>query len=235
MPLPFGVADFLEVFARYNQAVWPAQVALELAALWAVVVALRHPGGGTRTIAVILGMLWLWMGLVYHLVFFRAINPAAVAFGAAFVAEGLLLCALPGWRRKVRFGWTPDASGLLGAVLIGYALIVYPLVGYALGHRYPTAPTFGLPCPTTILTLGLLVWARPRPWSLLVIPLLWSAVGASAAVQLGMWEDLGLVAAGSSVLALPLITTGYASRCPEARRAAVPGPPPRVARERPRC
>jgi len=28
---------------------------------------------------------------------------------------------------------------------------IYPAVGFPLGHRYPSWPTFGVPCPTTIL------------------------------------------------------------------------------------
>jgi hypothetical protein len=39
----------------------------------------------------------------------------------------------------------------------------------------------------------------------LVIPLAWSALGASVAVQLGVWEDLGLVAAGGLTFALILL------------------------------
>jgi hypothetical protein len=137
------------------------------------------------------------MGVVYHLVFFRSINPAAVVFGILFILEGVLLIVFGGWLGRLRFAWTPTISGLLGAALISYALLVYPTLTLVLGHQYPAAPTFGLPCPTTIVTLGLLALTSSRPpLSVLAIPLLWSAVGVSAAVQLGIWEDLGLVAAG---------------------------------------
>jgi hypothetical protein len=81
--------------------------------------------------------------------------------------------------------------------LLGYALAVYPLFGWSLGHRYPSSPTFGVPCPTTIATLGLLVWlSPPPPWWLLVVPLLWVVVGSSAAFALGIREDIGLLVAG---------------------------------------
>jgi hypothetical protein len=61
--------------------------------------------------------------------------------------------------------------------------------------------------PTTIFTLGVLLLARPRvaPW-LVAIPFLWSLLGVSAAAQLGIREDLGLVVAG--VLGTALLTWG---------------------------
>ena len=90
-----------------------------------------------------------------------------------------------------------SASGGLeaaaGWALVIYSLVAYPALGYLLGHRYPASVTFGLPCPTTIFTLGVLLWIVPRPsWRLLALPLLWALVGTSAAFQFGMLEDLGL-------------------------------------------
>jgi hypothetical protein len=62
------------------------------------------------------------------------------------------------------------------------------------GHVYPAVPVLGLaPCPTTLLTVGLLLWGRaPVPRAAVVAPLAWSLVGLAAAVNLGMVEDLGL-------------------------------------------
>jgi hypothetical protein len=88
-----------------------------------------------------------------------------------------------------------DFAGIAGGVLIAYALVVYPLVAMRLGHAYPAMPTFGVPCPVTIFTFGLLLWAAPSvPLRLLVIPTLWAGVGISAVVNLGVIEDLGLPA-----------------------------------------
>lgn len=78
-------------------------------------------------------------------------------------------------------------------MLLIYAMVLYPAIGWALGHRYPAAPTFGLPCPTTIATLGLLLWTAERPPVVaVVIPWLWCLIGTIAAIQLGVAEDLGL-------------------------------------------
>lgn len=204
MRLPFTVEQFLGVFRAYNDAVWPAQWALLLAAVTAIAFALRPGGQGGAVASGILAALWLWMGAVYHLGFFRAINPAAAAFGALFVVQAGLLAWLGVRQRRLTYRVRLDAAGVVGGVLLLYALVAYPALAHALGHRYPSAPTFGLPCPTTIFTFGLLVWARPPvPRALVVIPALWAVVGTVAAVRLGMREDFGLLA--GALVALPAL------------------------------
>ncbi|HSJ65240.1 MAG TPA: DUF6064 family protein [Gemmatimonadaceae bacterium] len=203
MQLPFSTHQFFEVFARYNEAVWPAQAALLLLALVAIGAAVRRSGsaGSSRLVAAILAVLWAWMGVVYHIGFFRPINAAATLFGGLFVAQAGLLLWYAMRRDTLRFSPPVGARGAAGAALIAYALVIYPVLGVALGHGYPEAPTFGLPCPTTIFTLGLLLWTiRSAPWPVLVVPIGWAVVGTSAALQLGMVEDLGLPVAAAVVL-----------------------------------
>jgi hypothetical protein len=86
---------------------------------------------------------------------------------------------------------------VVGVAMIVYALVVYPILGTLAGHGYPQLPTFGLPCPTTIFTFGILLLADGRiPHRLLVIPLLWSCLGAFAALRFGIVEDTGLLLSG---------------------------------------
>jgi hypothetical protein len=73
---------------------------------------------------------------------------------------------------------------------------------------------FGVaPCPTTIFTFGILLWAtKPVPGYLLVIPFLWSIVGMSAALNLQVPQDYGLVVAGVLGTTLILIQNRKAKR-----------------------
>lgn len=192
--LPFSRDEFFDVFVAYNDAVWPMQIVLLALALTCAGIA----SGRTSSAAVgaILGVLWAWLGVAYHLAFFRTINPAAWGFGGMFlIAAGVFVrAAITG---RLRFRRPRGIEGALGATLVVYALAGYPLVGWLAGHRFPAAPTFGLPCPTTIFTLGMLILAeRPRPRAVVAIPLLWSAIGSVAAFQLGVTEDFGLLASG---------------------------------------
>jgi Family of unknown function (DUF6064) len=197
MSLPFTVDQFFGVFATYNRAVWPAQVLLYALGLVLAIFGYLGRAHASRLIALGLALLWAWMGGVYQLSFFRRINPAASVFGAAFLLQAVLFGVWGLTRRPGAVGRLSGARVWVGGALLGYALAVYPLLGWLLGHRYPSSPTFGLPCPTTIATLGLLVWvAPPPPWWLLVVPLLWVLVGSSAAFALGIREDFGLLVAG---------------------------------------
>jgi hypothetical protein len=197
--LPFTREQFFEVFTRYNDAVWPAQFllyAVALAALGLVLARQRHAG---RAVSAVLALLWAWMAVVYHLVYFREVNPAATLFGAAF----LLAAALFAWhgvvRGKLEFAWARDARSAAGLLLIAYGLAIYPALAWLLGHRYPAMPTFGLPCPTTLFTLGLLTLLRPPyPRSVFIVPLAWVLVGAHAVFLFGLYEDIGLLAAGAA-------------------------------------
>jgi hypothetical protein len=215
MSLPFTLDQFLDVFRRYNFAVWPAQWILLALGVVAVALAIYDRGAARRWVSGILAALWLWMAVAYHWAFFASINRVAVVFAVAFAIQGALFVWIAFRWPAVSYRPPSTIATILGAILVAYALVVYPAIGYVVGHRYPATPTFGVPCPTTIFTVALLVWASPGlPRRVLIVPLLWSLVGTSAALTLGMVEDFGLfVAAVAAVIWIPL------------RRRAVPNAP----------
>jgi Family of unknown function (DUF6064) len=207
MRIPFSLDAFFGVFTRYNQSVWPMQIVLMALAVAAMVLLCRGRHSESRYISAVLSVLWLWMAIAYHLVFFTEINPAAWLFGVVFLFGAASFLWSGCIRNKLRFVMGGGVRAWLGGLLIGFALVVYPVIGHVLGHRYPAVPTFGTPCPTTIFTLGMLLFAeRPVPKSVFVVPLFWAAVGSMAAFQLGVRQDLGLLAAGSTVLAVTILT-----------------------------
>jgi hypothetical protein len=210
---PFTVGEFFDVFARYNAAVWPMQLVLLALALAALVLVHLREKGSSRAVALILTFLWGWMGLAYHFAYFAAINPAAKLFGTLFLAQAVLFLWLGGFRTRLAFGYRRGLGLIIGWVLIAYSLLIYPILGRFAGHAYMSSPTFGAPCPTVIFTFGLMWFARrPFPRYALVIPLIWSVIGGSAAFTLGVPQDLGLVVAGITGLALLFMRTDEASR-----------------------
>ncbi|HEX5874149.1 MAG TPA: DUF6064 family protein [Pyrinomonadaceae bacterium] len=211
--IPFTVDQFLNVFEQYNVAVWPAQVFFYAIGIVAICLGLSRKKASHRSISLILSLFWIWMGLVYHLWFFSAINRAALIFAALFVLEGILLFIGGVLKDHLKFRFSLDLYGIVGSVFLVYALIMYPALGYWLGHRYPAAPTFGLPCPTTMFTFGMLLWTSRRvPFYVLAIPLAWSFLGFWAAISLGMTEDFGLLAVGLIGASLILFRDAFVSQ-----------------------
>lgn len=196
--MPFTIEEFLAVMEAYNISVWPMQIILNLMAVVALLFLISGRKGKSGIINAVLIFLWLWMGVVYHFMYFTKINPAAYLFGALFILQGLIL-TYSGFLRlnALKYRFYRNFRGLLGMVFLFYSLVIYPLIANDLGHVYPATPTFGLPCPTVIFTFGILLFSiRKVHWYVYLIPFLWSVTGFIAAVELNMREDYSLAIAG---------------------------------------
>ena len=191
------VDQFIEVFHRYNEAIWPLQLVAYALGLMALAFLFSRRPARDRAISAALASFWGFMGVVFMWVFETDIMKAAYVFGALFLAEAALLLWYGVVRGRLSF---ERASGLrlwAGLAMVAYALVVYPIVGAIAGHGYPESPLFGVaPCPTAIFTFGMILASRRFPWTLAVIPLLWAVVGSNAAFRFGIVEDYGLLVAG---------------------------------------
>ncbi|MGD2139379.1 MAG: DUF6064 family protein [Burkholderiales bacterium] len=196
MQPPFTIEEFFGVFRKYNEALWPVQVFLVGLAFAAILLTLRPRRWSGVGISAILTFLWVWVAIAYHLAFFARINLLAYLFSGVSLAGALIFLWQGVVQRRLQFAWTGGGRAYLGAALVMYALVIYPVWSWYAGHHYPYMPTFGLPCPTTIFTIGLLSFlVAPYPRSTLVVPILWCFVGGQAAFLLGVHQDFGLFAA----------------------------------------
>ncbi|QED36933.1 hypothetical protein FK178_04035 [Antarcticibacterium arcticum] len=196
--MPFTIEEFLGVFESYNAAVWPMQIILNLLAVVCLFLLISSLKGKSAVINGVLIFLWLWMGLVYQIMYFTSISSIGFLFGALFVLQALIFSYFAYFRpENLSYRFKLNISGFVGIIFILYSLLIYPVFANDLGHIYPQTPTFGLPCPTTIFTFGILLFSLTRVrWYIMIIPLLWSLIGFSAAYNLGMTEDYFLVFAG---------------------------------------
>lgn len=201
--LPFSVEQFFGVFRLYNTLVWPAQIFLLLLAILAIALIALRRSWSSLAVSAILALLWVWLGVAYHLAFFAAINPLAYGFAALSIVGGSVFAWQGVVRRRLEFAFAKSLRAAIGVTLLAFALVAYPLWATHTGHPYPELPTFGLPCPTTIFTIGLLALASgPSLRAVLAVPILWSVVGSQAAFLLDVQSDLGLLIAGLVAIAL---------------------------------
>ena len=195
--LPFTRQQLLALAAEYNKGVWPVQIGAYVLGLAMILLLFVPSRGRNRIIGVGLAAMWAWTGIVYFWHYFAPLSEAADAFGAAFLLQAALLLYSTAFREHEKFRVSHGARAWVGWSLIGYAMVLYPLIGLGSVHSLAAAPMFGMtPCSVTVFTLGLLLLARPMAWWLLVIPVLWTLLGGSAALLLGVRQDWGLLASG---------------------------------------
>lgn len=195
MELPFSHAEFLEVFAAFNTRFLPV-----LILLWAATAFLflrLHSKGSrqSRWIVLLLIVHWGWAGVVYHWLYFAQINPAALWFGVLFLLQAALLAWYGLVKRRLVF-----VASVSGWPAIGWLFILsglaYPFITPIAGMEYPRLPVFGIPCPTTLITIGaLLMVPREQVRPVAVIPIIWAVIGGSAVFLFRVWPDLLLFAA----------------------------------------
>jgi len=194
MYLPESIQRILFLFEDRTGALGPTlAVAYTLAAAAILLAAWRTRVSG-RAVSGILALMWLSMGALL----LSYLNRGAFIAGILFVVEGILLLLIGVLLGRLSYRPRADAYTIVGAAFIFYALVIYPILVWALGHGYdPSA--FGEYAPRTAaaFTFGILLWAdRKVPWYTIIIPLVWSLCGVLVAYEVDTWEDLGLVIAG---------------------------------------
>ena len=179
------------------------QVLAYVAGLAVCFTVLRQVPHQSRIITGLLALMWSVNGIGYHGLFFSQINPAAYLFAALFLAEALVLLVIGFVVSDLVFKLHRPPWSALGVALVVFSMVIYPSWGWLAGHRYPATPVFGVaPCPTTIFTIGVLLlgsWQKVR-W-LLVLPVLWAAIGGTAAILMAVPQDYGLIVAGLIAIA----------------------------------
>lgn len=199
--IPFSVEQFLDVFGRYNTDLPYIGFAASVAALLSAAAAFTNDRRFRPFTVLVLVFLWAWAGIVYQIGYFAEINTLAYLFGSIFVLQAFLLLYFGLLHGDLQFAFNADVSDFIGVGFILYSIVLYPMLGNLFGHNYPRTPTFGVPCPITIFTFGLLIWnKKPVTLRLLAIPLLWTIIGSTATFLFGIWEDAPmLVAAGATI------------------------------------
>lgn len=193
MKTPFTTEQFLSVFEKYNTAVFPFQWVIILLGVFALLLIHSNHSLKNKFIGSFLGLLWIWMGLVYHIIFFTTINKLAFVFGAAFIVQGLLILINTFLKDKLSFSFSSQTKNYFGYFFILFGLIIYPLISYFIQGSFNRTIALGLPCPSTIFTFGFFMMEGNKlPKYLLIIPSMWAIVGLAAAIQFGIYQDFML-------------------------------------------
>jgi hypothetical protein len=181
----------------YNEATWPVQVVMIVAAAYLTYRVCAKPGPKTDAwMKALLAFAFAWNGTVFFLVFVK--NPISMIIGTPLFVVVSVLFVVDIFAKKTRFRF-PEGAWMRGFTIVWMLLaFLYPLIGWPLGHVYPRVLLPVFPCPLTVFATALVAAAVPNvdrkvfiallPWGLLGLPKCFGA--------LDCYEDCVLFAAG---------------------------------------
>lgn len=185
--LMFAPRTYWRLFELQNEALWPLQPLLLLAALLLLAGAWSRHLPSLRTGALGFSLAWAWVAWDFLAQRYAPINWAAASFAWGFAAMAAALFALAVRR--------PDTAGSKGRQRAGlglmlWAVLGHPLLALAFGRPWAQAEVIGLaPDPTAIATLGLLLCIDARPhalvWLLRAGAMAWLVVSAATLATMG--------------------------------------------------
>jgi len=195
--LSFSIEEFLLVLETYNLAIWPSQIFVYLLIIVSLFFSFKSTNYAPKIVLSVLSFLWLFNGIVFCFIFWSPSHIFGYIFGVCCILQGILfLYSIK--RSDITIGNANKIFTIIGVLFVIYATIGYQIFGYYLGHIYPQFFPAGLvPCPTTILTFGILLIINNIPLKYYVILLIISLGGFLAAYN-GIYEDVGLIIAGVS-------------------------------------
>ena len=170
--LLFSPRVYWRMFELHNETLWPLPLATLAPGIAALAFAMLRPRQSGRWIAILLAVLWAWVGWSFVWERYATINWTAAYAAPLFAIEALLLLIV-GVRGSLLL--EPGGARAAGGVLLVALALGYPLLSPLFGRPWQGAEVFGIvPDPTAIATLGFLLMAPDRAILLLYpIPLLW--------------------------------------------------------------
>jgi hypothetical protein len=198
----------LDYFEFYNKRIYPMQIIMPVVAAGLTGLLFLAPGRATTILLkAFLGITFAWIAAACLFLIgdirkrmpfvpyatAAAYLPLAALFTADIFAEHAAYTT-------PQAGWRLYASLLLMA----WGILVYPLSGYVIGHRYPRIPLFGaMPCPTDIFAIGVLTAFASNSYettALFILSFI-ALIGSVKAAFVGYGgeripEDMALLASG---------------------------------------
>jgi hypothetical protein len=219
--LLFSPRVYWRMFELHNAALWPLQVLTLAAGAAIVLLVARWPTSSARWLALLLAVLWIFVGWSFLWGRYVEINWAIAYVAPAFAVEGVLFLVCGPLLNRLAFARRGLAGGT-GCFMLATA-IAFPLLAPLQGRGWASSEVFGIaPDPTAVATLGLLLLVRgkPLPW-LLPIPVLWCLLSGMTLQTMGEPQAWVLYAA----LALTAFAlTWSAVLSPSARPGSSPPP-----------
>lgn len=187
---------FWNQMGAYNESTLPVQIIMMIVAVVLTYFVFARASARVNTfMKLFLSFAFAWNAIVFFLIFARSI--VSVVASVLFIIIAILF-ALDIFKKKIEFRFPVTRWQRYLTVFWIFLVFLYPVIGMALGHKYPGTCMPMAPCPLTVFAIALVAAAIPHvdkkvyimllPWAILSLP---KCLGA-----LDCYEDCTLFLAG---------------------------------------
>ena len=178
---------FWNVIGIYNQQTVAVQIVLFLFAVIAAVLSYSHKVKWAAKFA--LGIIHLFIGIVFFA--WHGVEPIQKYFALPLYLLCGVLFLYESWHNRNDTLEKPNGWQCLLLVLY----LLYPLVSFLLGNRFPQMVTHIMPCP--VVSLGITIYAGYKKKNKLLLALLaiWGLTGIKSVI-FSAYEDIILLVCG---------------------------------------
>lgn len=194
----FSAHTYYRLIELYNSEIWPLQIPAILAGFAILYLSWRQPPSSNKIISILLAVSWFWVAWAFHWQRLATIHWVASYFAIAFIVQGTILAWAGLAKTSLTFNKYKDRQFYVGFALLGYAILIQPLIMTIAGHNWRQGEIFGIaPDPTVVATIGLLYITDTRKyWWLMIIPVLYCIVSAATLWVLKSANAAGMIIAG---------------------------------------
>lgn len=199
MQPPFSLNELLQVAAHYNAAITPLPVLIYIPTLFIFLLLRRSTRQDTsRGVLLLLAAEWGIVAVLFFMTYVGKLHPVGYFLGGLFLSGGLFYAGAASRAFPPHFFWTRDLQTWLSLGIALGGIFGYPLIGWIFKREFPASISYGLmPGSVTMLTLSVLLSARPAPKLAVMMPaFLWSLTPVLTIWWWGTWEDALLLVAG---------------------------------------
>lgn len=193
---------FFGIFTTFNTTWLPILLVLWIALILCTILVFWKSNDATNILMkVCLAVIFAWNGIVF---FFLHMKQSAIPGGIPMIAIAIFF-SLDVFRNTITFS-LPEKGWYRSIILciIFWALGLYTVAGWSIGHPYPGGPLPVAPCPMTMFAIALLSTSMEtlktdrKMFTLLHLFLFWWSLyaGLGAPILFGFYLDFTLLFVG---------------------------------------
>ena len=145
------------MISSYHLSTWPMPVVMYVISVIMIFAVISGKSAGRRIVSFGLMLVWFWMGLMVNTYKLGYSHSEVILVTIISIISGLIFFVKGTIYDKLPFSFSANIQTYLSIFFLSFALTIEPIAAEIAGLGFPYSETIGLPGPTILFTLGLMI------------------------------------------------------------------------------